>query len=107
MGTAVRDRRAVGQRNRAGLVVRRKRRVGLRVGVDERHELPAVGAALAHIDFVVAQQNLGVDHLAAMGADAARQLMEDVIGIGAPRIGGRAPGVGYESFIHDIPAPAA
>src|SRR6516162_3433041 len=42
---------------------------------------PTVGAALAHIDLVVAQDDLGIDHLSTAGTYAARKLMEHVVGI--------------------------
>src|SRR5580658_3277524 len=69
------------ERNRPGLVVRRERCVGFRVGVDERHEWPTVGTALAHIDLVIPQQNLAVYNLSAVGTNAAREFMEYVLDI--------------------------
>ena len=57
-----------------GLLYLAKRRVRLGVAVDQRLERTAVRAALAHVDFVVAQEDLRVDHPAAGRADAAGQL---------------------------------
>ena len=80
---------AVGERNGAGLVELGKRDVSLGIGVDQRHERPALSAPLSHVDLVVAEQNFGVDDRAAIRADAARQLVEHVIGIGS-RVAGAA-----------------
>ena len=38
-----------------------------------------VGATLPHVDFVVADQDVSVDDAAAVGANAARQLIENVV----------------------------
>ncbi len=73
---------AEGQRNGPGLVVLAVGDVGLRVAVDERLERAAGRTALPHVDLVVAQDHLGVDDPTALGADAARQLVEDVVGVG-------------------------
>ncbi len=72
---------AIGQRNGAGFVVFAKGRVRFRVGVNKRLERSALRAALAHVNLVVAQNDLCVDDFSAVRANAASQLVEDTIGI--------------------------
>jgi len=79
--TAIVDLAIEGQRNRPRLVVTGLRRVRLGIRVNQGLEGPTIGAALAHVDLVVAQEDLGVDHLPALGADAAGQFIEDVVGV--------------------------
>src|SRR5260370_41833799 len=79
VGTAIVDFGGVGQRNGARFVVFAECRVGFRVGVNKCLERSTLWAALAHINFVVAQKNLSVDDSSALGANAASQFIEDVI----------------------------
>src|SRR5260370_91962 len=44
-------------------------------------EWSAFRAALAHVNFVVAQNDLCIDDLATVRADAARELVKDVVGV--------------------------
>ncbi len=81
VGAALGDLGRKGERDGARLVELRRRRVGLGIAVDERLVLPVLGAAFAHVDLVVAQEDVRVDHAAALGADAARELVEDVVGV--------------------------
>lgn len=53
-------------------------------------------AALAHVHLVIAEDDLRVDYFAAMGADAAGELVEDVIGIVLLRCW--AAGWGWDGF---------
>ena len=104
MRTAALDLCAICQGNRAGLVVGRERRVGLGVCVNERRKGSAVGTALAHVDFVVAQENLGVDHPAAVRTDAARKLMKYIIDIFARADRDRALVLAEFKTRHDLHA---
>src|SRR5260370_42478880 len=79
--TSVAEFTAERQRNRPWLVVASLSGICLGIGVNQCFERPAIWAALAHIDLVVAQNHLGVDHLPALGADAAGQFIEDVVGV--------------------------
>ena len=67
------------KRDGAGLVELRGVGVQLRVAIDQCFERSMIGAALAHVDLVVADQDVGVDDAAALGADAAGQFVEDVV----------------------------
>ena len=78
---AIMDFRAVRQRNRAGLIEFSKCRVGFRVSIDKCFERSTLRAAFAHVNFVIAQNDLRIDDSSALGTDAAGQLVEDVIGI--------------------------
>ncbi len=73
------DGGAVRQWNRAWLVVVGIRHVSFGIGVHERQERPALRTTLAHIDFVVTQQNFGIDDPPAIATNAARQLMENIV----------------------------
>jgi hypothetical protein len=59
--------------------VLRERHVHLCLAIDQRLEWTTVGAALRHEYLVIAQQDLGVDDLAALWADAPRKFVEDII----------------------------
>jgi hypothetical protein len=78
---AVHNLRRVLQRDGARLVESGLAGIGFRVAIDERFEAAVLRAAFAHIYLAVPQQDLGVDDPAADGANAARQLVEDVIGV--------------------------
>ena len=65
-------------RRLAGLVEPGLLHVRLGVGVDQALEPAVVVAALAHVDLVVAEQDLRVDDRAALGADRARDFVEDL-----------------------------
>ena len=67
------------QRDRPRFVVTGLGGVCLGIGVYQGFERPAIWAPLTHVDLVVAQHHLGVDHLPALGADAAGQFIEDVV----------------------------
>src|SRR5258708_9601938 len=69
------------QRNGSRLVVPAQGCVSFRVSVNKSLERSALRAALAHEDFVIAQDDLRVDNLAAFRTDAARQFVKDVIGV--------------------------
>ncbi len=71
----------MGQRDCARLVVFPKRRIGFGIAIDQRLERTTVWTALAHVNFVVAQNHLSVDHPAALGTNAAGQFVKDVVGI--------------------------
>ena len=79
MRAAVLDLGAVGKRNRARLIELAEVCVGLGIAINKRLEGTAVGAALGHVNLVVAQQDLGVDHFPALRADAAGEFIEDVV----------------------------
>ena len=81
VGTTVVDFGAVRQGNGSRLVEFAECRVGFRVGVNKCFERSALRAALAHVDLVVAQNDLRIDDSSALGADAASQFVEDVVGI--------------------------
>jgi hypothetical protein len=86
IGTAVLDWGSETERDRARLVELRLRGVGRGIAIDKRPDWPMVGAALAHVDLAVPQQDLGVNYPPAGRADAARQFIENLIGIDlAPR----------------------
>src|SRR6516165_1087995 len=68
-----------GERDRSGFVVAAERDISFGIAIDKRLKWPAIRAALAHIDLVVPQQDLRVDHFPAIRANAARQLEEDII----------------------------
>ena len=67
--------------NRARLVELRGIRIGLRVAINQPFEHAMIRAALAHVDLVVANQDVRVDHAPAFRANAARQFIEDVVGV--------------------------
>ncbi len=67
------------QRDRPRLVEPGKIGICLCVAVDKRFERPTLGAALGHVDLVVAQQDLCIDHFAAIWTNTPRELVEDVI----------------------------
>ncbi len=79
MWTAFFNLCAIGQRNRARFVEFAEVRIGLRIAIDDRFEGAAVRAALGHVDLVIAQQNLRIDHLPTLRTNAARELIEDVV----------------------------
>ena len=81
LGAAAVNFRSVCQRNGARFVVLTERGVGPSVAVNEGLEGAALRAALAHEDLVVAQNDLRVDDLATVGADAASEFVEDVVGV--------------------------
>ena len=54
-------------RNRARLVEFRRTRVGLGVTVDQTFEQAMIRAPLAHIDLVVADQDMPINYAAAFG----------------------------------------
>src|SRR5258708_38706840 len=81
MRAAFFDLRTVCKRNRSRLVELAETRVGLGVPVDQSFEGSTVGTPLRHEHFVIAEQDFGVDYLLAVGADAAGEFVEDVIGI--------------------------
>ena len=58
-----------------------KPEVGLRIGVHERLERPAFGAALTHVDLVVTQNDVRIDDASTLRTNAASQFMEDVVRI--------------------------
>ena len=64
---AVFDLRSVSERDRARLVELAEGGVRFRVAVDQSFEGSTVGAALAHVHFVIAEQDLGVDDLRQLG----------------------------------------
>jgi hypothetical protein len=69
------------QRNRAGLVESRIGSVGLGISVDERFKQPMLGATLAHEHFVIAQQDLRVNHPPTLWTDTAREFVENIVGV--------------------------
>ncbi len=71
----------ISQRDRAWLVELRLRCIGLRVSVNQRFKAAVLGTALAHEHLAVAQQDLGIDRPPALRANAASQLMKDVVRI--------------------------
>ena len=73
--------RPISKRNRTWLVEFAETGVGLSVAVDQSFEGPTVGTPFRHEHFVIAEQDFGVDHSLALGADAAGEFVEDVIGI--------------------------
>ena len=81
VGTAVVDFGAVRQGNGSRLVEFAKCCVGFRVRVNKCFERSALRAALAHVNLVVAENDLRIDDSSAFGADASSQFVEDVIGI--------------------------
>ncbi len=81
IGAAILDFGAVRQWNGARFVVFAECGVGFRIAVNKRLERPTLRAALAHVNFVVAQKNLSIDDSPAVRANAASQFIEDVIGI--------------------------
>ena len=70
------------QRNGSRFVVPAVRDIRLCVPVDERLEGAAGWTPLSHVDLVVSENHLRVDHATAVGADAPRQLVEDVVRVG-------------------------
>src|SRR5262249_31559829 len=87
MWAAVLGLRAECQRNCAGLVVSRERDIGICIAVHERHERPAPRAAFAHIDFVVAQKDFGIDDAPALRTNAPGQFVEHIVRIHAMPVG--------------------
>ena len=81
---AVLDLGLEGQRDRAGLVEPRRGQVRLRVAVDQRLELAVLPAALAQVDLVLADVDLGVDHHLAHRADALGVLDEHLVPVPFP-----------------------
>src|SRR5229473_425019 len=75
------DFRSVGKRDRAWLVELAETRVGFGVPVDQSFEGSTVGTPLRHEHLVISEQDFGVDYFLAIGADAAGEFVEDVIGI--------------------------
>jgi hypothetical protein len=73
---------AEGQRDRSRLVVLAVRHVRLGVPIDQRFKRPASGTPFPHVDLVVTEDHLTVDDAPAIRADASRQLVEDVVGVG-------------------------
>ena len=67
--------------HRAWLIETSAAYVTFRIGTDQTLEPTVLGTAFAHIYAVVTQQHLRVDNFLALGADAAGQLMEYVVGI--------------------------
>src|SRR5260221_14268101 len=82
------------ERDGAGLVEASGRRVQLGVAVDQRLELAVFWATLAHKHLVVTQEHLRVNHSAALWADAARELIKDVVHVALRTRNGRDDGVG-------------
>ena len=76
---AVLDLGAEFQWDGARLVELDRVHVHLGVGTDDALEPAVVRAPFPHVDLVVADDDLGVDHRFALGADAAGQFVEDVV----------------------------
>lgn len=79
--TTVMDLRSECQRDSAGLVVFALRDVHLGIAVDERFKRAAVRTPFFHEDFVFPEDDIGVDDAAALRANAASELVENVISI--------------------------
>src|SRR5260370_18959420 len=79
--TSIVDFAVKGQRDRPRFVVTGLPSVCLGSADAQAFEGTALRAALAHVDLVVTQHHLGVDHLPALGANAAGQFIEDVVGV--------------------------
>ena len=69
------------KRYRAWLVELRGIGIHACVAVYERFERPVLRAALPHIDFIVADQDLCIDDRAADGTNAAGKFIENIIGV--------------------------
>lgn len=74
--TAVLDLCAEGERDRPGLVVLCEGCVHLGVTIGECLEWATCRATLRHVDLVVAQQDFGVDDLAALWAGTPREFVK-------------------------------
>ncbi|MEJ7697369.1 MAG: hypothetical protein WKF78_12295 [Candidatus Limnocylindrales bacterium] len=61
-----------------GLVVLRLVHIRAGIGVDQPFEPAVIVATLAHIDLTIAQEHLRIDDRAALRADGARDLVEDL-----------------------------
>src|SRR6266852_3358632 len=89
VGTAVRHLGTKGQGDGPGLVVLAIGDVGLRIPVDQRLERSAYWTTFAHVDLVVAQDHVCIDHTPAVGTDAPRELVEYIVGVGLMHRGSR------------------
>src|SRR5262249_48758089 len=83
--TAVDDRGAEAERGRPRLVEAQRVEVHPRVRADQRLEPAVARAALAHDDLAVLEPDLRVDGRSADGADAAGELVEDVVRLAPAR----------------------
>ena len=79
--TTMLDATGEGEWDRAWLVEPGLRGVCLSIAVHQGFEATVRGATLAHEDLAIAEHDLGVDRPPTLGADAAGQLVEDVVGI--------------------------
>ena len=69
------------QGNSARFVKLRCARICLGITINQRFELPMLGAALAHIDLVIPKDYMSIDHPPAFRADTAGEFVKDIIRI--------------------------
>ena len=81
MGAAFFDFRTVSKRNRSRLVELAETRVGFGVPVNQSFKGATVGTSLRHEHFVIAEQDLRVNHSLAIRANTAREFIKDVVSV--------------------------